>query len=900
MTVDPAAVGALNATTLLGGLDHEQVAVLAGLLHPFAAPAGERLFVLGAPAERLYILCSGEVSLGAPVGGEARAGDVIGELALNGPATHTATATVSEPAEGFYLEIGDFDLLRTAGDRTAAVVLRRLSRLLAERIRCGDPDAAAIAPDGAGVSLRPGPPVEDELGRLAALPLFAGFGEAGLRALGGSLRIWELDPGDALVVEGAEARSAFVVLRGAVEITRQPGERYVRLATLGPGRMLGELSLVDGGPRAATCRAVEPATVLEIDAAAVDALSDDGSTAAVRFVEAINRSLIAALHGVNARRVTRATAPRDPIRDPAGAAERERLIEKVRASVIGDDVVFDGPFGPRRCMYVDYTASGRALTFIEDFIRREVLPLYANTHTESSATGLQTTRLREDARRIIHRAVGGGDDDVVIFCASGATGAIDKLAQILGLKLPSALADRLDGAIRLPPERRPVVFVGPYEHHSNELAWRESIADVVTIAEDADGRLDLDHLERELIGHIDRPMKIGSFSAASNVTGIITDVEQVAILLHRYGALSCWDYAAAGPYVAIDVNPRPDCPDGHRAYKDAVFISPHKFVGGPGTPGVLVAKRSLFANRVPSVPGGGTVQFVSPDGHTYLPNPAAREEAGTPAIVESIRAGLVFALKEAVGAAEIRRREHRLVRRALESWGANPRIQILGNLELERLAIVSLGLRHGERLLHAHFAAALLNDLFGIQARSGCFCAGPYLHRVAGIDRLWSKRMESEIALGHGGAGLAFLRVSFNYFLSEAVFEYILEAVHLVADDGWKLLPLYRFDPYSGLWHHRNGRPRPALTLHDVSFASGTVEFHGPRSTAPESVLPGYLAEARRILAELEATPPEDLGPGLELSPEFERIRWFALPADVLSELHATGRPPQDKRAPPP
>jgi len=368
------------------------------------------------------------------------------------------------------------------------------------------------------------------------------------------------------------------------------------------------------------------------------------------------------------------------------------------------------------------------------------------------------------------------------------------------------------------------------------------------------------------------------------VTGIVSDTAGVSRLLHSHGALAFWDFAAAAPYVKIDMGSGDEPGSSPLGYKDAIFLSPHKFIGGPGTPGILLVKRKLLTNLVPSVPGGGTVSYVSPDAHTYLTDSAHREEGGTPAIIEAIRAGLVFHLKEAVGAECIEKLEHGFVERATSAWSKNPKIQVLGNPDAKRLSIVSFVIKHDDdQVLHHNFVVALLNDLFGIQARGGCSCAGPYGHRLLGIDLARSMRFHEAIDAGGEGIKPGWVRVNFNYFISDAVFNYIIEAMELLAEDGWRLLPHYNFDPESGIWRHRNLRPGSTLRLGDICYSSGRMQYRSSHITEPESALAEYMAEARRIIElmkKLAASGQEKESAPPTLEGELERLRWFPLPGE--------------------
>ncbi|NIZ61709.1 aminotransferase [Sedimentitalea sp. CY04] len=445
----------------------------------------------------------------------------------------------------------------------------------------------------------------------------------------------------------------------------------------------------------------------------------------------------------------------------------------LQAGVIGDGVMIPGLNGDVPLVYADYVASGRALQQVEEFVTTQVLPFYANSHTEASYCGSYVTRMRRQARAEIARIAGATQDDTVIFAGSGATAGLNRLVSLLGIEE----ADH------------PVVFIGPYEHHSNILPWRESKAKVVEIPENADGGVDMDALQQALMDHADCDLKIGSFSAASNVTGILTDPDPISRMLHAHDALSVWDYAGGAPYLPIDMG------GNGAARKDAVVVSPHKFPGGPGSSGVLIVNQKAVRRRCPSWPGGGTVSFVSPWSHEYSNDLAAREEAGTPNVIGDIRAALVFLVKEAVGQAEIEAKEEHFSDMARKGWGDNPHLTLLGSPTASRLPIFSFLVTGASGApVHQQLFTRMLSDIYGIQARGGCACAGPYAHRLLEIDQDASDELFADLKAGKEMRKPGWVRLNFSYLMSDETAQYIIDSVNELSLNAEEMAEQYSVD----------------------------------------------------------------------------------------------------------
>lgn len=455
------------------------------------------------------------------------------------------------------------------------------------------------------------------------------------------------------------------------------------------------------------------------------------------------------------------------------------LLNRLRTGLIGEGTSVSGPMGEREMIYADYVASGRALRQIEEFVLEEVLPVYANSHTEASYCGSAMTRMREAARTEIARICGATDAYSTVFCGSGATAGLNRLVHLLGVDEAARQGDN------------PLVILGPYEHHSDILPWRESGAEVIEIGEAGSGGPDLEELENVLEAAAGSRLVVGAFSLMSNVTGIVTDDVAVTRLLKKHGALSVWDCAGSGPYLPINMHA------GSDAEKDAVVVSPHKFIGGPAASGVMIVRKAAVKMDAPVFPGGGTVRFVSPWGHDYTPDIAAREEAGTPNVIGDIRAALALLVKEAIGQTLMDERNAFWREKALSVWRENPAIEIMGKQSARHiLPVFSFRVRDLERggYIHQQLVTRMLSDAYGIQARGGCACAGPYAHRLLGIERAESEDLRKGILSGEELKKPGWTRLNFSVLLTAEKADKIIAAVDELARSPYPLADCYACD----------------------------------------------------------------------------------------------------------
>jgi selenocysteine lyase/cysteine desulfurase len=447
-----------------------------------------------------------------------------------------------------------------------------------------------------------------------------------------------------------------------------------------------------------------------------------------------------------------------------------------REHIIGNQQVFESPFGEKQILYADWTASGRAYGPIEDFIQQHILPFVANTHTETTVTGTLISKAYEEAKVIVKQHVCANENDVLIFCGSGMTAAVNKLQRILGLRMPDRMMEYVkqgSAPLEIDEELRPVVFITHMEHHSNQTSWLETIATVEIIDCDEEGQVDLTHFGLLLAKYAHRKNKIAAVTACSNVTGIETPYHEIAEIIHAHGGFCFVDFACSAPYVNIDMHP-----EGKGAYLDTIYFSPHKFLGGPGTPGVLIFNKKCYKNNVPDHPGGGTITYSNPwRENEFTANIEQREDGGTPPFLQAIKAAMCMRLKEAMGVENIMNREKELLKIVFARFSKISNAQILqGNIK-NRLGVVSFIITGA----HYNLIVKLLNDRFGIQTRGGCSCAGTYGHKLLKVGKAQSHQILNAIRSGNLFAKPGWVRLSVHPTMTDAEINFMMDAIEETA-----------------------------------------------------------------------------------------------------------------------
>ncbi len=475
--------------------------------------------------------------------------------------------------------------------------------------------------------------------------------------------------------------------------------------------------------------------------------------------------------------------------------------QKFRDNIVGIEEVIETPNGAMPLIYTDWTASGRLYEPIERKILEDFGPFMANSHTTTTTTGNLITMAYHKARNIVKRHVGATEEDILIFTGHGMTGAVNKLQRILGLRLHEFYKDK----VSFKKEERPVVFISHMEHHSNQTSWLETIADVEIIPYLNEKELDFEAFEELLNTYQDRNLKIASVTACSNVTGLSPDYKKVARLIHQAGGYMFVDFACSAPYV--DINMHPENPEEQL---DAVFFSPHKFLGGPGANGVLVFNKLLYVNKVPDHPGGGTVLWTNPwKEHKYFEDPEIREDGGTPGILQAIRTALAIELKEQMGVENIQAREHEILGQLIPAFKSIENLHLLAGDFEDRLGVLSFYIDG----LPYNLGVRLLNDHFGIQTRGGCSCAGTYGHILLGIDKEQSRKIIKQVESGHEEAKPGWIRLSIHPTTSNEEVAYIIKAVKALAENFPRWSQDYKNE--NGIYLHKNF-PERNLLIHQV------------------------------------------------------------------------------------